>query len=351
MASGYRNSRVLVTGGLGFIGSNLVLRLAALGAEVTVVDSSVAGCGANPRNLCGAGTSVRVIHDDIANAADFAAVIRSCGVIFNLAGEVSHLRSMRQPARDQELNATAQLRFLEECARERPGVRVVYASTRQIYGVPRYLPVDEDHPFQPIDINGIHKYAATAYHQVLTSGGQLDAVVLCLTNVYGPRMALNVRTQGFLGCFLRKALLGEPIEIFGDGCQLRDPLYVDDAVNALLLAGAARNPRSRLWNVGGREALPIAAIAQSMSSAAGAPDPVFRAFPTELKRIDIGSYHSDSSRIHAELGWRPRVSFERGACLSLKFYRRELAHYLNEADYQPAASGRWCAAGPQPVAV
>jgi len=351
MVSGYRNSKVLVTGGLGFIGSNLALRLASLGADVTVVDSCVTGCGANPWNLRSAAAHIGVIGADIADAAMFASEIRSSHVVFNVAGEISHVESMRQPSRDQDLNATAQLRFLEECARHNPGCRVVYASTRQIYGAPRYLPVDENHPIQPLDFNGIHKYAATAYHQVFTSSGALDAVVLCLTNVYGPRMALNLPSQGFLGWFLRKALLGEAIQVFGDGCQLRDPVYVDDVVDALLLAGAVRNLRSRLWNVGGSETLAISAVARMISSAAGAPPPVFTPFPKELKNIDIGSYYSDSSRIRAELGWLPRISFKRGVRLSLDFYRRELPHYLNGADYEPAALDDWSAARPQPLAV
>lgn len=351
MVSDYRNSKVLVTGGLGFIGSNLALRLSALGADVTVVDSSVPGCGANPLNLLGAPSTIRVIDADIADAPAFASDIRTSEVIFNLAGEVGHLQSMRQPSRDQDLNATAQLRFLEECAKQNPGVRVVYASTRQIYGVPRYLPVDEDHPVQPVDFNGIHKYAATAYHQVFASSGQLDAVALCLTNVYGPRMALHLPSQGFLGAFIRKALLGQAIEVLGDGRQLRDPVYVDDVVDALLLAGAARNLRSRLWNVGGKEAWSVSALAQMVASAAGAPAPFLSPFPKELKSIDIGSYYSDSSRICAQLGWQPRVDFARGVRRSLNFYRRELLNYLNGADYKPAAPEQWSAAGPQPLAV
>lgn len=356
MVSAYRDSKVLVTGGLGFIGSNLALRLASLGADVTIVDSSAPGCGANWLNLQGAASTIRVIDADIADASGFAADIRSSRAIFNLAGEISHLQSMRYPSRDQDLNAISQLRFLEECARQNPGVRVVYASTRQIYGVPRYLPVDEEHPIQPVDFNGIHKYAATAYHQVFTSAGKLDAVALCLTNVYGPRMALNQPSQGFLGGFFRRALLGQALQVLGDGRQLRDPVYVDDAVDAFLLAGAARDLRSRLWNVGGSEALAIGEIAQAVSLAAGGPAPVFAPFPEELKAIDIGSYYSDSSKITAQMGWLPKVAFARGVRLSLKFYRAHLSNYLNGAAYEPAAADfteldQWSAARAQPLAV
>lgn len=352
MTSKYRNSKVLVTGGLGFIGSNLALHLAAHGAEVTVVDPSIEGCGANPRNLFGAASHIRVIPDDIGDAADFACAIRASDVIFNLAGEVSHLESMKDPERDMELNVSSQLRFLEECARQRPGIRVVYASTRQIYGAPRYLPVDESHPIQPLDFNGIHKYAATAFHQVLTAAGRLDAVVLCLTNVYGPRMALNLPAQGFLGGFLRKAMLGQPITVFGDGRQSRDPVYVDDVVGALALAGAATDPPNRVWNVGGSQALSLSAIAIAVSAAADMPAPMFRPFPLELKRIDIGSYHSDSTRIRNDLGWSANVDFNRGIRRTIQYYRQELGYYLHAANYQPdAACAGWGAAEPQPVAI
>jgi UDP-glucose 4-epimerase len=328
--SAFNNRKVIVTGGLGFIGSNLALRLVRAGARVTIVDSEVAGCGASRHNIAEAAGDLRLIVADVGDTAALAGAIRGCSAIFNLAGEISHIESMRDPARDAALNAMSQLRFLEECAHQEPGVRVVYASTRQIYGAPRYLPVDENHPIQPIDFNGIHKYAATAYHLLWSKMGRIDARVLCLTNVYGPRLALWLSGQGFLSHFLRRALLGQTIEIFGDGRQLRDPLYVDDAVDAFLLAGATDEPQSRCWNVGGMHAIPLAEIAKTIGTAAGAPHPVCRPFPDEHKGIDIGSYCSDSTRIRAELGWSASVPFEQGVERTLEFFRRELPHYLAE---------------------
>ena len=292
------------------------------------------GCGANPRNLAAAG--VRIIHEDIANAAAFAVAIRSSEVILNLAGEISHIHSMQQPWRDADLNAMAQLKFVDECSRLVPGVRIVYASTRQIYGVPKYLPVDENHPVRPVDFNGIHKYAATEYHLLYTAMGKLDAAVLCLTNVYGPRMALNIPCQGFLSNFIRRSLFGQPIEIFGDGRQLRDPVFVDDVVDAFLLAGAAPSLRERWWNLGGPEPMPLARIAEIMSTAAGSAAPVFRPFPEERKRIDIGSFASSWSRLHDEFGWRPTVGFEEGIRRSLDYYRSEFPHYLSPKDIEPS---------------
>ena len=330
MISDFRNRKILVTGGLGFIGSNLALRLVRAGARVTILDSEVAGCGAKRHNIAIAEGDLRVIAADAGDTAALEGAIRGCSVIFNLAGEISHIESMRNPARDAALNAMSQLRFLEECARQEPGVRVVYASTRQIYGVPEYLPVDESHPIRPVDFNGIHKYAATAYHLLWSEMGRIDARVLCLTNVYGPRLALGLTGQGFLGNFFRRAILGETIEIFGDGRQLRDPVFVDDAVDAFLLAGGAEAPQSRLWNVGGFQSLPLTEIAATITAAAAAPKPVCRPFPAEHKGIDIGSYCSDSTRIHEELGWYPRVAFEEGARRTVGYFRRELPHYLPE---------------------
>lgn len=330
--SEFNKRKVLVTGGLGFIGSNLALRLVRAGAHVVIVDSEVAGCGANRYNIAAAGADLRVIAADVGDASLFADEIRGCSVIFNLAGEISHIHSMRNPSRDAALNASSQLRFLEECARQEPGVRVVYASTRQIYGVPRYLPVDERHPIQPVDFNGIHKYAATAYHILWSNLGRIDARILCLTNVYGPRLALWLSGQGFLANFLRRGLLEQPIEIFGDGRQLRDPIYVDDAVDAFLLAGLADNPRSRIWNVGGDQALSVAAIAAAIGGAAGSPPPVCRPFPPDHKGIDIGSYCSDSTRIREELGWRPKIDFAEGVRRSLEYFQREFPYYLSDED-------------------
>jgi len=242
---------------------------------------------------------------------------------------------MRRPWRDAALNATAHLRFLDECARVAPGIRVVYAGTRQIFGVPVYLPVDELHPVRPVDFNGIHKYAAAQYHLLYSTMGRIDAVVLNLTNVYGPRLALNLPCQGFLANFVRRALLGQTIEIFGDGRQLRDPVFVDDVTDAFLLAGAARAPESRALNVGGGEPLPLARIAEIVSSSAGGPAPIFRAFPPERKRIDIGSYTSDSTRIRETLDWRPRTPFADGVRATLKFFRTEWPHYLRPEDANP----------------
>ncbi|MEK7407915.1 MAG: NAD-dependent epimerase/dehydratase family protein [Acidobacteriota bacterium] len=327
----YEGRNVLVTGGLGFIGSNLTVRLVELGAQVTIVDSSRPGCGANPCNIEPVADRVRLIPLDIGEAHQFREALRSSDVVFNLAGEVSHIHSVEAPERDLDINTVAQLRFLEALRRERPGVRVVYAGTRQIYGVPQYLPVDEAHPIDPVDFNGVHKYAATMYHLMLSRSGHLDAAVLRLTNVYGPRMALSIPCQGFLSTFLRRLILKQDLEVFGAGSQLRDPVAVDDVVEAFLLAGASPSLPSRTYNVGGPEALSLGRIAEIAAAVAGGVGILYRAFPAELKAIDIGSYHTDWSRMQRELGWKPRVRFEEGLACALAYYKDNVHRYLDPA--------------------
>ena len=324
----YNGVPVLVTGGLGFIGGNLVVRLAQAGALVTVVDPAIPGCGANPFNLEPVRDGIRLISQDIGDAAQFRDALAEARVVFNLAGEISHINSMQAPERDLRMNTLAQLRFLLELKSARRGVRVVYASTRQLYGIPDYLPVDERHPIRPIDFNGIHKAAGCMYHMMLSRTGDLDAVMLRLTNVYGPRMALNLPAQGFLGSFLRRALTGQPLEVFGDGQQMRDPVYVDDVVDAFLMAGERPALPSRTYNVGGPASLSLREIAATTARVAGGLELIHRPFPAAIKPIDIGSYETDSSLIARELGWRSHVTFAEGVERTLAYYRPVLGNYL-----------------------
>jgi UDP-glucose 4-epimerase len=332
----YSGKKVLVTGGLGFIGSNLTIRLAGEGARVIVIDSLVTGCGGNRMNLRPVADSVELLEADIGNADRIRAAICGADVIFNLAGEISHIHSMRFPVRDLEINTLAQLRFLQAVVTEAPGVRIVYAGTRQVYGAPDYLPVDESHPVNPVDFNGVHKYAATMYHLMLQRMGLLDSVVLRLTNVYGPRMAVDTPCQGFLSTYLRRLLTGQRLEVYGDGRQLRDPLYVDEAVNAMLIAGYEGKLKSRSYNVGGPEPLPIIQIAETASRVAGLPAPVYRDFPEDRKAIDIGSYYTDSTRCRAELKWNCEIRFEEGIKRTLAFYSEHLADYIDPLQPYPA---------------
>jgi UDP-glucose 4-epimerase len=320
------------------LGSNLAIRLVNLGATVSIVDAMVDGCGGNVYNIASVADRVRVVRANIGAPRRLRRLIRGASVIFNLAGEISHIHSMRWPRRDALLNGASQLNFLEECARSAPGVRIVYAGTRQVYGVPKYLPVDEDHPINPVDFNGIHKGSALMYHLLYARTKKLDAVVLNLSNLYGPRMALSAPCQGFLANFIRKLMTGRRLEVFGDGRQLRDPVYIDEAVDAFLMAGSIERPPSPVYNVGGPEPLSLSRIAEIASRAAGQDPPTRRPFPPELEIIDIGSYYADTSRIRRELGWKPGIAFEEGIGRTLSFYRAELPHYLESFDSEPVCA-------------
>lgn len=320
LASVYEGRQVLVTGGLGFIGSNLARALGSLGARVSVVDALAEGCGGTLRNLDGAEGDISCVVADIAEADAVVPCIRGAETIFNLAGEISHLPSTTGAGRDLALNVRSQLAFLGLCAEHAPGARVVYTCTRQVYGVPHYLPVDEAHPMQPIDFNGVHKMAAAHYHLLLWRMQQLDAVVLYLTNVYGPRIALNLPGQGVLATFLSRALAGETIEVFGDGSQQRDPVYVDDAVEAILRAGALPLGPHRSFNIGHPERWTLLEIAAYLGKLAGLPQPVLRPFPPERARIDVGHYATDIRHAEAILGWRASTAVPEGLAASLRFY-------------------------------
>jgi UDP-glucose 4-epimerase len=333
----YRNRRALVTGGLGFLGSNLTLALLREGAEVTVVDALVEGCGGDEANLGPARASVTLCHSNIADTRAMADVLPGTEVIFNLAGEVSHVRSVQDPERDLELNARAHLRFLEACRRWAPQARIVYTSTRQVYGRPRYLPVDEEHPTAVVDFNGVHKLAAESYHRLLSSLYGLPTVCLRLTNVYGPRQALHLPSQGFIAVFLARVLTGEDVCVYGDGTQLRDLLYVDDAVEALLRAGLAPLPAGSshaTWNVGGPRALQLADIARVVAGSRVRQVP----FPEDLLPIDIGSYCTDDRRFRAWTGWAPRVELPEGIARTLAYYRAYVCPENHPADRPSGAS-------------
>jgi nucleoside-diphosphate-sugar epimerase len=323
----YRDRPVLVTGGLGFLGSNLVITLVNAGARVMIVDSSVAGCGANPFNLDPVCGKVEVFPCDIGDP-EVDRPLSEADIIFNLAGEVSHIHSMLFPERDLRINTLAQLKFLEACRREAPGRRVVYASTRQVYGAPQYLPVDEQHPVAPVDFNGVHECATAHYHHLLTRLNCIDAVVLRFTNVYGPRMAIKLPCQGVLSVFLRKAVRGEPIILYGDGTQVRDPLHVSDACEALLRAGAVSNPEQRTLNVGGRTPVTLLGIANELQAQRCLPATEFVPFPAERARIDIGNYRSDSSACESTLGWLPVTDLCKGLRETLKYYDEHVTRYL-----------------------
>lgn len=319
-AERFRGERCVVTGGLGFIGSNLVHALHGAGARVTVIDALVPTHGGDVRNVEGLG-GVEVIVariDDIDRVADAVAGAR---YVFNLAGQVSHLASMADPVTDLDLNARSHLVLLELLRRRNPTATVVHTSTRQVYGRPQYLPVDEDHPTHPVDINGIAKLAGEQAHLLYARVHGMPITSLRLTNVYGPRQNLQRAGLGFLPVFVREALSGGCIDLFGDGQQLRDCLYVDDVVEGILLAASTPAAVGQVFNLGHPQAVTLHDVAATLIDIAGRGTYRTVPWPADHERIDIGSFHGDFGKARRELGWQPAVDFATGARRTIAFYR------------------------------
>ncbi len=323
----YRDKRVLVTGGAGFIGSNLAIELAKLGAEVIVVDSMIPAYGANLANLEPMSERIRVNFSDIRDSHTMPFLLRGQDVVFSLAGQLSHLDSMLDPETDLEINCRAQLLLLEECRKLLPEAKIVFTSTRQLYGRPCYLPVDEDHPLHPVDVNGINNLAAERYYTLYHEVYRLRTVSLRLTNTYGPRMDLKSDVKGFLGIFLRKALLGARIQIYGDGRQRRDFNYVDDVVDALLLAGMCDDVNGKSFNLGYPRPYSLLELVEQLRLLA-AFDVECVPFPPERKAIDIGDYYADCSAYHNATGWTPQIDLADGLARTVDFFRTHWNRYL-----------------------
>ncbi len=326
-AEDLRDRRVLITGGLGFIGSNLARRLVEVGADVVLVDSMIPEYGGNVANLAGIEDEVRVNIADVRDVHSLPYLVRDRDVIFNLAGQTSHLDSMADPYTDLEINCRSQLSLLEVCRDVNPSARVVFASTRQIYGRPEYLPVDERHPLHPVDVNGINKTAGEWYHLLYGEVYGIPVCVLRLTNTYGPRMRVKDARQTFLGYWLRQIVCGEEIAVFGDGRQKRDFNYVDDAVDAFLLAATRPEAVGKVYNLGASDVVSLLELAERLVALNGAGSYSVIPFPDDRKSIDIGDYYGDFTRIREELGWEPRVDLEEGLRRSLDFYREHGAAY------------------------
>ncbi len=324
----YRGQRVLITGGLGFIGSNLARRLVELGADVMLVDSLIPDYGGHLFNVAGIEDRVHINIADVRQATTMSYLVRNRSVIFNLAGQVSHIDSMQDPHTDLEINCRSQLTILEACRQRNPETKVVFASTRQVYGRPDRLPVDESQLVRPTDINGINKAAGENYHIVYNNVFGVRASALRLTNVYGPRQLIRHNRQGFIGWFIRLALEGREIEIYGDGSQLRDFVYVDDAADAFLRAGATDDCNGEVYNVGGAEPISHRDLVRMLIEEAGRGSVKFVDWPDDKRRIDIGSFYSDSSKFTRTTGWKPRTALREGLRQALAYYEAHLPVYL-----------------------
>ena len=418
----YSGAHVLITGGLGFIGSNLGIRLLEEGASVTLVDSLIPEYGGNPANIRGyesrlkvnisdvrdphsmktlvkghdflfnlagqtshmdsmadpytdldinckaqlsileacrnANPGIRIVFagtrqiygkpdylpvdenhpvrpvdvnginiSDVRDPHSMKTLVKGHDFLFNLAGQTSHMDSMADPYTDLDINCKAQLSILEACRNANPGIRIVFAGTRQIYGKPDYLPVDENHPVRPVDVNGINKMAGEWYHILYNNVYGIRACSLRLTNTIGPRMRIKDARQTFLGVWIRQVLTGKPFEVWG-GEQLRDFTYVDDCVDAMMRAALHEEAFGQIFNIGGGKRISLRDLADLLVDTAGEGAYEVREYPADRKKIDIGDYYADDSRLRSLLGWEPRTQLRDGLRQIIDYYRPRLQDYL-----------------------
>lgn len=322
----WSNRNALITGGMGFIGSNLAIRLCELGAKVTVLDSLTPEYGGNPANLEGYEDRIRINISDVRDVHSLRYLIQKQEFLFNLAGQTSHLDSMQDPYTDLEINCRAQLSILETCRSHNPQLRLVFASTRQLYGRPDYLPVDEKHPLRPVDVNGINKLSGEFYHLLYQQVYGIPTTVLRLTNTFGPRMRIRDARQTFVGIWIRRVLENQPFEVWG-GEQMRDFTYVDDCVDALLLAATHPDAVGKCFNLGGTQPISLVALAEKLVEVAGRGSFVRREFPSDRKKIDIGDYYSDDTLIRSSLGWKPQTSLADALQRTMQYYQTRIPLY------------------------
>lgn len=321
----FKGKKVLITGGLGFIGSNLAIRLVDAGAYVTLIDSLIPSYGGNLFNIEPIEEKVRVNISDVRDPFSMKYLVKGQDFLFNLAGQTSHLDSMSRPEIDLEINARSQLSILEACRLHNPGIRIVFASTRQIYGTPEYLPVDERHPIKPVDVNGINKNAGEQYHLLYNEIYGIRSTVLRLTNTYGPRMRIKDARQTFVGIWINNVLRSLPFEVWG-GKQRRDFNFVDDCVDALL-AATADKAVGEIYNLGSSEVVTLSRLAEILTGVAPGDGFVVKEFPEERKKIDIGDYYADFTKIGKDLGWTPKISLAQGLAATCNYYRECLHEY------------------------
>jgi len=323
----FRNKRILITGGLGFIGSNVAYRLVEFGAKITIVDALIPEYGGSFFNISGIKDRVKVVIGDVRNAKKMESLIKGMDFLFNLAGQTSHLDSMMNPFTDLEINCLAQLSILEVCRKYNPKIRIVFASTRQVYGKPDYLPVNEDHLLRPVDVNGVNKMAGEWYHILYNNVYGIKTAVLRLTNTFGPRMRIKDARQTFLGVWIRFLLENRAFEVWG-GEQLRDFDYVDDVVKALLLVATKEAACGQIFNLGGSGKISLKELADLLIDLNGNGKYLVKNFPRERKKIDIGDYYSDFHKINKSLGWKPEISLRVGLIRTLDYYRKYLNKYI-----------------------
>jgi UDP-glucose 4-epimerase len=324
---GFGGKRALITGGLGFIPSNLVHALTILGCQVTVIDNLSPEQGGNMFNIAGIEDKVDVRLADIRDEDVVADAVKGQDFVYNMAASVSHLDSLEAPFHDLDVNVRGTLIVLEAIRRYAPEARVVYSGTRSEYGLIQTTPVSEEHPLKPTEVNSANKAVGDLYHFAYYVAHGLQATTLRLTNTYGPRMLTAHWRQGFINWFVRLAVEGGTYRLYGDGSQVRDLVYVDDVVRALLLAAITPEAAGQTMNVGSGKPVSLLEIATALIEITGKGNIDYVPFPEDAARIEIGDYVAETSKIQRVLNWQPAVPLREGLERSVRYFQDFHEHY------------------------
>ncbi len=325
--SHYRNRKVLITGGLGFLGSNLAIDLAAKGAEITILDSLHHWYGGNHFNIEPISDRVRLIPGDLRDVELVREAVEGQELVFHIAAQTSHVDSMTSPLFDVDVNCRGTILLLEAMKELAPGARLVYAGTRAQFGKLDYTPVDEKHGAFPVDIYGVNKHAGELYAFVYMNAHGIPATSLRINNSYGPRHQMKHGKYGILNWFVRLAMDGDTIRIFGEGSQLRDYNHVDDVTRAFLAAGASDAAPGQVYNLGCGDPISFRDMVKAIIETTGSGRYEHVPWPKEREDIEVGDYVADFSKATRELDWKPLVPFQQGLEETVAFYREHQTHY------------------------
>ncbi len=323
----YSNRNVMITGGLGFLASNLAHTLVELGAKVLLVDPMLPLYGGNYFNVESIRDRVRVNIADIRDAGAMNELVKGQDVIYHIGNQTSHVDSMTDPLLDVDINCRGNIIFLEACRQFAPEAKIVYAGTRGQYGRLQYVPVDEKHPSNPTDVYGINKHAGEQYMFTYGRIYGMPVTSLRINNSYGPRGQMKHGKYGILNWFLRLAMDGKAIQVYGEGQQLRDYNYVDDVTDAFLRVAATEKSNGEAYNLGSNEHIKFIDLVRRIVAAAGSGSVEQIAWPEDRAAIEIGDYAADIAKIQTELGWRPTVTLGQGLERTVGFYREHKQHY------------------------
>ncbi|MBN1310551.1 MAG: NAD-dependent epimerase/dehydratase family protein [Anaerolineae bacterium] len=323
----FKGARVLITGGMGFVGSNLAIALVEAGATVMIVDAMLPGYGANLFNIDPIRDRVLVNYSDVRDIHVMNYLVRDQDFVFHLAGQVDHILSLTDPFPDIDINIKGTAVMMEACKHHNPSARVVYTGTRGQYGPATSLPVSETAPTHPKGIYEISRLAAEKIVQVYNDIHGIRSTMLRLTNIYGPRAQMHHSRYGVVNWFVRLAIDGESIKVFGDGQILRDPLYIDDCVKAILMCAGTEAAYGEVFNVGVDMPTNFVQLAETLIEVAGTGSWEFAPFSAERRAQEPGDFYSDTSKIRRLIGWEATTSLRNGLRCTVDYYRKYKAHY------------------------